>query len=179
MLRLLPKIEGFGGIPGSEAYQIKNEYAQRRRLRRKINSTSKSEVSSTWAPLPHPKEMKASLSKVQAFKLILPNASKLSFSNLQSLNSILSVQSWLFFCPDFPFKLMRLAQKDCGIFLHTDPEYFWKSEFGALIVVRKLSCKKAKGNRKFFLFICFLTRRDDFKVYIVTNYICAPIARLN
>ena len=33
-------IEGFGGIPGPEAYQIKNEYAQRRRLRR-INSLAK------------------------------------------------------------------------------------------------------------------------------------------
>ena len=28
-------IHGYGGIPGPEAYQIKNEYAQRRRLRRK------------------------------------------------------------------------------------------------------------------------------------------------
>ena len=34
MLRLLPKIEEFGGIPGLEVYQPKNEYAQRRRLRR-------------------------------------------------------------------------------------------------------------------------------------------------
>ena len=33
MRRLLPKIEGFGGILGPEAYQMKNEYAQRRRLR--------------------------------------------------------------------------------------------------------------------------------------------------
>ena len=45
MRRLLPKIEGFGWIPGPEAYQMKkNEYAQRRRLSGKINSTSKSEV---------------------------------------------------------------------------------------------------------------------------------------
>ena len=34
MRLLLPKIESFEGIPGPEAYQIKNEYAQRRRLRR-------------------------------------------------------------------------------------------------------------------------------------------------
>ena len=33
MIRLLPKTEGFGEIPGPEAYQIKNEYAQRQRLR--------------------------------------------------------------------------------------------------------------------------------------------------
>ena len=36
--------------------------------------TSKSEDFPTWAPLPNPKEMKASLSKVQAFKFILQNA---------------------------------------------------------------------------------------------------------
>ena len=40
MRRLLPKIEGFGGIPGPEAYQLKNKYTQRRRLRR-INSLPK------------------------------------------------------------------------------------------------------------------------------------------
>ena len=34
MRRLLPKIEGFGWIPGPEAHQIKIEYAQRQRLRR-------------------------------------------------------------------------------------------------------------------------------------------------
>ena len=43
MRRLLPKIEGFCGISETEAYQIKNEYAQRRRLRRN-KFTSKSEV---------------------------------------------------------------------------------------------------------------------------------------
>ena len=88
MLRLLPKIEAFGGIIGPEAYQIKYEYAQRQRLRRN-KFFSKSEVFPTWAPLPNPKEMKASLSKVQAFKIILQiAASKLRFSKLQSSNSI-------------------------------------------------------------------------------------------
>ena len=75
MRRLLPKDRGFGRDP--RAWSVPNEkieYAQRRRLRRKINSTSKSEVFPTWAPLPNPKEMKASLSKVQAFKFILQNA---------------------------------------------------------------------------------------------------------
>ena len=55
MRRLLQKIEGFGGIPGPEAYQMKIEYAQRRRLRRN-KFASKSEVFPTWAPLPTPKE---------------------------------------------------------------------------------------------------------------------------
>ena len=88
MRPLLPKIEGLGRIPGPEAYQIKIEYAQRRRLRRN-KTTSKSEVFPTWAPLPNLKEMKVSLSKVQAFKFILPNAaSKLRFSKLQPSNSI-------------------------------------------------------------------------------------------
>ena len=88
MRRLLPKIEGFGWIPGPEAYQMKkNEYAQRRRLRR-YEFTSKSEVFPTWAPLPNSKEMKASLSKVQALKFIPQNAaSKLDFSKIQSSNS--------------------------------------------------------------------------------------------
>ena len=36
--------------------------------------TSKSEAFPTWAPLPNPKEMKASLSKVKALKFILQNA---------------------------------------------------------------------------------------------------------
>ena len=40
MICPLPNIEGFGGIPGTEAYQMKNEYIQRRRLRR-INSPPK------------------------------------------------------------------------------------------------------------------------------------------
>ena len=41
MLRPLPNIEGFNGIPGPEAYQIRNEYAQHQ--------------------LPKPKEIKARL----------------------------------------------------------------------------------------------------------------------
>ena len=49
MLRLLPKIEDFGGIPGHETYQIKNEYAQHRPLCRN-KFTSKREVFPTWAP---------------------------------------------------------------------------------------------------------------------------------
>ena len=75
MRRLLPKDRGvWAGSQGLKRTKWKIEYAQRRRLRRKISSTSKSEVFPTWAPLPNPKEMKASLSKVQAFKFILQNA---------------------------------------------------------------------------------------------------------
>ena len=88
MCRLLPKIEGFSRIPGPEAYQIKNEYAQRRRLRRD-KFTLKREVFPIWALLPNPKEIKASLPKVQSFKFILQIAvSKLRFSKLQSSKSI-------------------------------------------------------------------------------------------
>ena len=54
----------------------KIEYAQRRRLRRKISSTSKSEVFTTWALLPNPKEMKASLSKSTSFQI---HSSKCNF----------------------------------------------------------------------------------------------------
>ena len=88
LLRLLLKIEGSVGIPGLDAYQTRNEDAQRRRLRRN-KFTSNSEVFPTWAPLPNNKEMKSSLLKVQVFKFILQNtASKLRFSKLQSSNSI-------------------------------------------------------------------------------------------
>ena len=41
-----------------------------------INSTFKSEVFPTWAPLPNPKEMKASLSKSTSFQI---HSSKCSF----------------------------------------------------------------------------------------------------
>ena len=101
MLRLLPKIEGFGGIPGPEAYQIKNEYAQRRRLRRINSLPKKGEVFTTWAPLPNPK-IKASLSKVQAVKFIFQIAASkqencvFPNSNLQILSS--KSKSTLFFC---------------------------------------------------------------------------------
>ena len=62
MRSLLPKIEGFGGIPGPEAYQIKNEYAQRRRLRRN-KFTSKSEVSRLQRFYQTPKKWKLAFQK--------------------------------------------------------------------------------------------------------------------
>ena len=64
MLHLLPKIEGFGGIPRLEVYQKKNEYAQRRRLRR-INSLLKVKLSRLEC-LYQPPEIQSSLPK---FKL--------------------------------------------------------------------------------------------------------------
>ena len=89
MLRLLPKIEWFGGISGPEACQIKMNTPNVDACA-VINSTSKSDVFSSWAPLPNPKRMKTSLSKAQALKFILQNAaSKLRLSKLQSSNSIL------------------------------------------------------------------------------------------
>ena len=89
MLRLLPKIDGFGGIPEPEAYQMKNEYAHRRPLRR-VNSRPKVKFSRLERLYQTPKKMKASPSKVQALKLILQNAtaSKLRFSKLQFSNYI-------------------------------------------------------------------------------------------
>ena len=74
MRRLFRKIDGFGWIPGPKAYHMKKWIRPTSTLAPYINSTSKSEVFPTWAPLPNPKEMKASLSKVQAFKFILQNA---------------------------------------------------------------------------------------------------------
>ena len=118
MVHLLPNIDGFGGIPELEAYQIKNEYAQRRRLRHN-KFTSKSEVYPTWAPLPNPKEMKASLSKIQSFKFILQNAaSKLRVSKLQSSNSIFYIQSPLFFCQLVQLQVFKNLLKKSKIIFH-------------------------------------------------------------
>ena len=98
MLRLLPKIEDFGGIPGPEPYQIKNEYAQRRRLRR-INSLPKRGSFHDLSASTKPKNEKASLSKVQALKFILQNAASkvgncvFPNSNLQILSSKSNLRS--------------------------------------------------------------------------------------
>ena len=72
MLRLLPNIEGFGEIPGPEAYQNKNDTPNVDDCVVWIHF-HKGEVFSTWAPPPNPKNDKASLSKVQALKFILPS----------------------------------------------------------------------------------------------------------
>ena len=72
--------------------------------------TSKSEVFSNWAPLPNPKEMKASLSKLQALKFILQNAdSKLRFSKLQILSSKSNFRSS--FANLFNFKFSKTCWK--------------------------------------------------------------------
>ena len=76
------------GSQGLKRTKWKDEYAQTSTLVPYINSTSKSEVFPTWAPLPNHKEMKASLSKLQALTFILPNAaSKLRFFFQTSIRS--------------------------------------------------------------------------------------------
>ena len=135
MLRLLPNIEGFGGIPGPEAYQIKNEYAQRRRLRR-INSLPKVKFSRLERLYQTPK-IKASLSKVQALKFILQiAASKLENcvfpnSNLQILSSKSNLRSS--FANLFNFKFSKTCWKspklNKGILAHFEKmslaRWFW------------------------------------------------------
>ena len=90
MRRLLPKIEGFVGIPGPEVYQMKKWIRPTSTLAPYINSTSKSEVFPIWGPLPNPKELKASLSKYKLsnsfFKMQLQNCVFPNF-NLQILSS--------------------------------------------------------------------------------------------
>ena len=119
MLRLLPNIEGFGGIPGPEAYQIKNEYAQRRRLRR-INSLPKVKFSRLERIYQTQKKNdKASLSKVQALKFILQiAASKLENCvfpnfNLQILSS--KSKSTLFFCQLVQLQVFKTLLKKSKI----------------------------------------------------------------
>ena len=101
------------GSQGQKRTKWKIEYAQRRRLRRKINSTSKSEVFPTWAPLPNPKEMKASLSKSTSFQI---HSSKCSFKtalfpnfNLQILSSKSNLRSS--FTNLFNFKFSKTCWK--------------------------------------------------------------------
>ena len=72
-----------------------------------INSTSKSEVFPTWAPLPNPKEMKASLSnsflKMQLQNCVFPNF------NLQILSSKCNLRSS--FINLFNFKFSKTCWK--------------------------------------------------------------------
>ena len=76
MLRLLPNIEGFGGIPGPEAYQNKKWIRPTSTLA-PYKFTSKKEKFSWLERLYQtPKEMKASLSKSTSFQI---HSSKCSF----------------------------------------------------------------------------------------------------
>ena len=87
MLRLLPNIEGFGGIPEPEAYQIKNWIRPTSTLA-PYKFTSKSEVFPTWAPLPTLKFYFVLHQEVQLFLHLLYQSSNSIFdSNLQILSS--------------------------------------------------------------------------------------------
>ena len=154
-------IEGFGGIPGPEAYQIKNEYAQRRRLRR-INSLPKVKFSRLERLYQTPK-IKASLSKVQALKFILQiAASKLENcvfpnSNLQILSSKSNLRSS--FANLFNFKFSKTCWKSPklykGILAHFEKMslarwfwaffFFWKKRVFCLV---KWAKTNAFGDRQ-------------------------------
>ena len=147
-------IEGFGGIPGPEAYQIKNEYAQRRRLRR-INSLLKRRNFHDLSASTKPKNEKASLSKVQALKFI-PQiaASKLENcvfpnSNLQILSS--KSKSTLFFCQLVQLQVFKNLLKKSKI-IYRNFGSFWKNEFGALILSVFLFFKK-QGKKEVFCLV--------------------------
>ena len=87
--RLLSKMEGFGGIPGPKAYQIKMNTPNVDACA-VINSLRKVKSSRLERLYQTPQKMKASLSKVQDLTFIFQNAaaSKWRFSKLQSSNSI-------------------------------------------------------------------------------------------
>ena len=158
MRRLLRKIEGFCGIPGPEAYQMKIEYAQRRRLRRKINSTSKSEVFPTWARLPNSKEMKASLSKSTSFQF---HSSKCSFKtaffqnfNLQILSSKSNLRSS--FTNLFNFKFSNTCWKSPNLYKRS-LAHFQKMSlarwFWAIFVLKQkksVLLREMSKNKRFF-----------------------------
>ena len=136
MLRLLPISRVLVGSQGLKRTKIKNEYAQRRRLRRINSLPKKGEVFTTWAPLPNPK-IKTSLSKVQALKFILQvAASKVGNcvfpnSNLQILSSKSNLRSS--FANLFNFKFSKTCWKspklNKGILAHFEKmslaRWFW------------------------------------------------------
>ena len=142
-------IEGFGGIPGPEAYQNKKWIRPTSTLA-PYKFTSKSEVFPTWAPLPNPK-IKASLSKVQALKFILQNAASkvgnciFPNSNLQILSSKSNLRSS--FANLFNFKFSKTCWKspklNKGILAHFEKMslarwfwaffFFWKKRVFCLV----------------------------------------------
>ena len=158
MRRLLRKIEGLGGIPGPEAYQMKKLNTPNvDACAVEINSTSKSEVFPTWAPLPNPKEMKASLSKVQAFKFILQNAaSKLrlfqtsifKFYLLSPISALLLPTCSTSSFQKLVEKVRNYIKEVCLIF----KKWVWRVDFEHFFFGKKsvLPRKMSKKNRFFF-----------------------------
>ena len=149
MLRLLPISRVLVGSQGLKRTKIKNEYAQRRRLRR-INSLPKVKFSRLERLYQTPK-IKASLSKVQALKFILQiAASKLENcvfpnSNLQILSSKSNLRSS--FANLFNFKFSKTCWKspklNKGILAHFEKMslarwfwaffFFWKKRVFCLV----------------------------------------------
>ena len=149
MLRLLPNIEGFGGIPGSEAYQNKKMNTPNVDACAVYIHFQKGEVFTTWAPLPNP-TIKASLSKVQALKFILQIAASkqencvFPNSNLQILSS--KSKSPLFFCQLVQLQVFKNLLKKSKI-IYMNFGSFWKNEFGALILSVFLFFPKKREKR--------------------------------
>ena len=114
MLRLLPISRVLVGSQGLKRTKIKNEYAQRRRLRR-INSLPKRGSFHDLSASTKPPKIKASLSKVQALKFILQvAASKVGncvfpSPNLQILSSTSNLRSS--FANLFNFKFSKTCWK--------------------------------------------------------------------
>ena len=111
MLCPLPKIAGFGAILGTEAYQIKNEYAQRRRLRH-IKSPPKVKFSRLERLSQTPKKWKLAFQKYKLsnsfFKMQLQNCVFPNF-NLQILSSESNLRSS--FTNLFNFKFSKTCWK--------------------------------------------------------------------
>ena len=123
MLRLLPKIEGFDGIPGPEAYQIKNEYAQRQRLRR-ITSLPKVKFSRLERLYQTPKKWKLAFQKCKLsnsfFKMQLQNCVFPNFNLQIILSSKSNFRSS--FASLFNFKFSKTCWKEAWL-ISLDPTY--------------------------------------------------------
>ena len=162
MLRLLPISRVLVGSQGLKRTKIKNEYAQRRRLRR-INSLPKRGSFHDLSASTKPKNEKASLSKAQALKFILQiAASKLENcvfpnSNLQIVSSKSNLRSS--FANLFNFKFSKTCWKtpksNKGILAHFERMslarwfwaffFFWKKKVFCLV---KWAKTNAFGDRQ-------------------------------
>ena len=128
MLRLLPNIECFGGIPGPEAYQIKKQYAERWRFHRN-KFTSKSEVFPTWAPLPNPNKM----IKLAFQKYKLSNSFiKLQLQNWETVFFQTSIFKFYLLSPISALLLPTCSTSRFQKLVEKNFDSFWKNEFGAL-----------------------------------------------
>ena len=156
MLRLLPISRVLVGSQGLKRTKIKNEYAQRRRLRR-INSLPKRRSFHDLSASTKPQKIKASLSKVQALKFIL----QIAASKLENCVFRIPIFKFYFLSPNlrssfanlFNFKFSKPCWKSpklyTWILAHFEKMSLarWFSAFFFFWKKRCFACKMGKNER--------------------------------